>query len=362
MNPKNKQRLLWGVPVAIAVLIALLSIFQPEEAAPPPVKPDPASVAVMPVRLQEAPDRAPLPGVVMPDADAVLAAEQAGTITKLRVDRGDRVKRGDLLLQIDDRIQRAALMRAEAAERETGRTLERTRELRTTGAVSEEQLDRAERAHDEAAAALQEAKTRVDQCRVAAPFDGFVNDRMVEKGEYVSPGTPLFRVLDNRPMKLVFDVPERDVPAVRNGEPVTFRISSLGDTVYTARVDFVAEQMSDDHHAYRVECTIREPTETLRGGMIAEIGFVRGTLPDTALLPLTAVIPSQGEHIVYLIEDEIARRSRVRVEATSDRYALITTGIPDGALVAVEGHRTLSDGQPVRVTRTNAPPSTEKVP
>lgn len=337
------------------LLIAAFVILKPNGKPTPESREVAVPVSVMTAHLTNTIDVVYLPALVMANVDATLSAEKAGRIVGIHVDRGDRVQEGQLLLQIDARIWQANLKQVEIAAEDAARNYERIQSLMDAGAISQSDYDAAEKAYIQTASAAEEARINIEQCRVESPINGIVNDRFVEAGEYVQPGLPLFQVIDQHIVKAVVQIPEKDIHAIEAGDRMLFNVNPFPNRHFEGEVTFVAAQADSRNNAFRTEITIVNQENLLRPGMIAQVEFHRGINENMISLPMAAVLPSKGEHIVYLVKDGQAVRRQVKIESIARTHALISEGVDDGDLVIVEGNRTLTDGQRVEIMETESP-------
>ncbi|MCF7847835.1 MAG: efflux RND transporter periplasmic adaptor subunit [Kiritimatiellales bacterium] len=356
MNNKATKLTLFLLIILAMIEVAVMMLMNAPEPATEKVDTNENAqlVSILPVQLTNTADVVYLPAKVRANVSATLAAEKAGRIMALAADRGDHVGKGQLLLKIDDRILQAALKQAEVAMRDALSNYDRFKKLQKTGAVSASEYDGIERAYIVAEALLDEARVNIELCRIHSPVDGNINDRFVEAGEYVQPGTPVFEVVDSQTVKVLILVPEKDIFALHKGDRVSFSVQPLADRVFTGTVSFIATQADESNNAFRAELTIENRDGVLRPGMIARVEFVRGIRENMISLPLSAVVPSNGDHIVYLVKDGQAVRRKVQVETITRERALIATGLTNADLVITEGNRTLSDGQLVELTGKEA--------
>lgn len=338
--------------VIVVLLIALIAYFLLTK---PPEEPLPdATEAAMPVSTitvhpTSMEDVVFLPAMIEAKVDATLSAEKAGRVVEIKVDRGSRIERGGLLLQIDDRIWQTNLKQATIAAENATRDYNRAKSLMETGAVSQSDYDRAQQLYVQTASAAEDARINIEQCRVESPIDGIVNDRFVEAGEYVQPGTPLFQVIDQATVRVVLQVPEKDIFAIKEGNRIAFTVQPLPEKTFEGTVTFVAPQADDRNNAFRAELTVENGDGLLRPGMIAQVEFKRGLNHNMVTLPMAAVLPSKGDHIVFLARDGQAVRRRVQIDTIARRDAIISGGLEEGDIVIVEGNRTLSDGQRIEI-------------
>ncbi len=335
----------------VVVLIVIMALTKPNRKELPKTQEAAIPVSLLQVHLTNTADTVYLPALIEANVDAVLSAEKAGRIVAIKADRGDRVEKGQLLLQLDDRIWRANQKQAEIAARDAAKNLERFQRLKKSGAVAQSEYDRIEKASIQSESMLEEAEINIDQCRVVAPISGTVNDRFVEAGEYLQPGTPVFQVVDYATVKVVLLIPEKDVYAVRVGDRIAFSVQPLAGQTFAGTVSFVAAQADARNNAFRTELVVNNADGLLRPGMIAQVEFVRGINENMVSLPMSAVLPSKGDHVVYLAKEGQAVRRKVQIDTITRERALISQGLEAGDLVIVDGNRTLSDGQRVKAIK-----------
>ncbi len=346
------KSILYGILTLIFLLIVLMVITKPDQKEPPESKEAAIAVSTLCVHLTNMVDRVELPALIEANVDAVLSAEKAGRIVELMATRGDRIEKGQQLLQIDDRIWQTHRKQAQIAAHNAEKNFERFKVLKEAGAVATNEYDRIEKDSVTASSMLEAANINIEQCRVASPIDGVVNDRFVEVGEYVRPGTPLFQVVDHATVKVVIQIPEKDIYSIKPGDHIAFGVQPLPGRRFAGKVVFVAAQADGRNNAFRAELSADNADGTLRPGMIAQVEFHRGICSNMASLPMSAVLPSKGDHIVYLVKNGHAVRRKVQIERITRERALISKGLKEGDQVVVEGNRTLCDGQRVEIVES----------
>lgn len=301
-------------------------------------------VHVVTVETQGVDDIVRLPGQIEPDLRSRLAVDKGGRITEIHADRGDRVDAGQLLLRMDDRIWSAMLKNADIELREAEKEFNRWTELARTGAVSTSEYDIVRTRLDRARVQRDEARTHVEQCEVRSPADGVINERFVEIGEHAAEGAAVFELVVSDPVKLVLDLPERDIAAVEMGDELPFKISVLDNASFVGTVTQIAEAAAPQNNSYRVEATVPNSDRTLRPGMIATVEFLRARRDEAIVVPLAAVIPRKGEHFVFIAQDGRAVRRLVKIDRILGAEVILADGLEAGDALIVGGHRELIDG------------------
>lgn len=353
-KPNKNSMILLITSTVIVLLIIVMGASKPEEKELPEAKEAAVPVSVIRIAPTNTADYVQLPALIEANVNATLAAEKAGRITGILADRGDQVKKGQILLQIDDRIWQAHLKQAEITARDAQKNFKRFEALQESGAVAESEFDHIERTYITATSMHEEASINIEQCRVVSPVTGTINDRFVEAGEYVQPGTPVFQVVDHATVKVILQVPEKDVFSICRGNRIGFTIQPLPNRVFEGTVTFVAAQADDRNNAFRAELSVDNSDGTLRPGMIAQVEFLRGHCDNMVSLPMSAVLPSKGDHVVYLIKDNQAIRRKVQIMTIARQCVLISDGLEAGDLVVVAGNRTLNDGQRVEIIESGS--------
>jgi membrane fusion protein (multidrug efflux system) len=349
MNRPSVRSLVTPLIMGAIVAAILILILTRKPVKPvPPVPEAPTAVRVQAVRAGALPDIVELTGRLAPDEDAVLATRKPGLVRKVHVDKGVRVKAGDLLLELDSTLWTSAVRKADLSLAEAERDLARWKELATSGAVSPTDLDRLQTRRDLAAETVTEARAHLDQCFVRSPADGWIDQRFLSEGEFAPEGAAAYRFVKLNPLKVQFDLPERDGRALTAGLALPFTLDGF-PTAKTGLVSFIARAASPENNAFRVELTVPNADEALQPGMIARIAVTRRQYEHALVTPLSAVIPHKDVHVVYVARDGKAVRRIVKLAGLLGEGAIIEDGLREGDEVIVEGNRSLSDGTPVRI-------------
>lgn len=318
-----------------------------------PARSDVPAEALIPVRtLVLAPADLPeivfYTGLVEADRAVTVAAEQAGRVVEMQAEKGDAVTPGQSLLVLDSSSHTLRVDRADAAYRQATNDLRRAQELRQTGALPDSDYENMLTRAELASIALREARLDLDRCVVRAPVAGVIQDRFAEKGQYLAPGMPAFRIVGADRVKVTVDLPERDVYALRVGDPVSFTVDALAGRTFEGTIRFVAPAADSRSNTFRVEIAADNADGLLKPGVIVRVRLTRRILQGALSLPLTALIPEKGLHVAYVLVNGHAVRREVRLQAMVADRAVVSEGLRAGDRVIVEGHRQVSDGSPVK--------------
>lgn len=298
--------------------------------------------------------------------EAVLSAEASGRILQFQVDVGSRVRKGEVLMELDattPRIQveqaRAAQAAADAAHRSVVADRKRTEELSRGGAAAAASLEKLELAEQQSAAALRQATAAVaaaeDQLaknRVRAPFDGVITSRLKSAGEYVAmtPPTAVLAMVDLSTVELRVPVPESLVDLLAPGAVLDATVSPSGKP-FQAKVRTIGASVEAATRTVDVRADLAAaPFRELRPGAIVEVKLaLAGVEAHGVFLPTEAVQQSEGKSYVWAVVADAARRRAVEVQRLTPGTVRVLSGVgPDDRVVA-DGGAGLSDGARVHV-------------
>ena len=317
----------------------------------------PVSVRAVTVEVAPVADVIEAAGSLHGTRDAVLAAKVMGTVIEIRKTAGQSVRRGEVLVVLDDRevagnIGQAegALAQAKAAAALAGSNLQRFEQLKERGAASQLELDQARFAHETAQGAVRQAEAAVatassyqNYARIPAPFDGQVVDRMVEVGDLAAPGRPLMRVEDASTLTLHVSLSETQVHAAQPGGKVEVSVPSLAGRTWTGTVAEVVPSVDTATRTQLVKIDLPQDAE-LRSGLFARARFTVGrrqaiSVPRTALVRrggMTGVFVADAGHAVFRLVELADSQAGDTLEVLS--------GLKAGDRVVVLPPATLTEG------------------
>ncbi|GMV39103.1 MAG: hypothetical protein AMXMBFR64_08190 [Myxococcales bacterium] len=372
-----------GVVVVLAAGVAILLLTLPEEepeAERKPVSERVASVEVAPVTVGTVTERATYPAELATEA-ADVAARVAGRLLSVEPRVGDHVEAGAKIAQVDVtdlKLQlaeaRAAVRAAKAAGRRARtelaaakRELERTEALVDDQLVSRQQVDTlkarvdglatdgdaADAQRDQASARVAMLTQRIEDAMVVAPFGGVVSVRHLDAGAYAHVGTPIVRLVAQRPLRVRFEVPERDV-ALLGGAAVVVRSPATGPLEVAAAVRGIGGEVTRQRRTVVVEADVVDPPEGWLPGMSAEVVSPTRTVAGALTVPAEALVErlddaGQPERGVFAVVDGGARWTPVAVDGREGKRVAVSGELAEGAQVIVRGQGNLSDGAKVRV-------------
>ena len=327
----------------------------PAQAATP--EPQPMQVRVMVSNAVERKESVVLQGRAEPSRTVALKAELRGRVIELPISKGARVKAGDVLLRFDPEDRPAGLAQARAAVDQRRLEFEAAQALNRRGHAADVQLATAKAQYDAALALLARAEVEIANLVIRAPFDGVVEKRDAELGDFLDLGKPAATMVSLDPLRVTGYAAERSLPGLRLGESASVRF--LDGTSAPARISFIASTAEPETRTFRVEVDVVNADYRLAGGLTAQIAL---PLPARRahFLPSSALsLADDGAVGLKTAEDgDVAAFRPVEILGmTAD--GVWVTGLPERARVIVVGHEFVSAGARVRTVEVPllAPPT-----
>lgn len=301
------------------------------------------------------------PGKIEAIQHAEMGFEVEGRVIEFRFKEGDVIRKGDLLARLDPRDYQATLDAAIARRNAARAEYERIQSLYEVEAVSRRDLDVARRNFEVAVANVKTARKAVQDTYLKAPFSGRFAKRQVEAFENVRAKQPVLTLQDNSTLKMILNVPERDVATAyrdlsieeRNKRvKVAVSLSSLPGRVFPAKIREFATTADPTTRTFQVTLVFKNPEKVnILPGMTARatVEGQQGTSP--AMIPANAVLADEkGASFVWLVDPSsmTVRKKPVGVGEISGSEILVTEGLGEGDEIAVSGVRNLREGMQVR--------------
>jgi membrane fusion protein, multidrug efflux system len=288
-----------------------------------------------------------------------ITSKVSNTVTVVRFADGQRVQRGQVLIELDSAQARADLAAAEAASAESASQVKRSRELAAARVLSESQFEQLEATMKTNQARVAAARSRVDDTIVRAPFAGRVGLRRVSVGSLVNPGTTITTLDDLSVIKVDFSVPENFLAGLRDGLQVKATAAAFPGRDFVGMVTGVDSRIDPVTRSVTVRAAVPNADLALKPGMFLNVSLARDE-HDALLVPEAALVPEQSRQFLFVIEDGRATRREVRIGGRQPGRVEIVSGLKVGDQVIVEGTQKVREGGEVRVVdRSGATPTEE---
>jgi len=364
---------------------------------------DPKPVSVATVHQASVPRAVDVVGTLAAVDQVTVSSEADGKVEKINADLGDRVRAGQVLIQLDDEKQRYAYEQQQAAlartlaqygapDPEHLPAIEETPDAKRTKA----DLAQAEQSYERAAElfkrtlipqqALDDAKTAVEtkkatydaslhnarnlrasiqasqatmklaarqlrDAEIRAPFDGYVERRLVNLGELVKAQMPVMAIVRLDPLKVIAEIPEKMAPWIADGRPVELRVDAYRDRTFTGTVTRISPAVNTSTRAFPFEAIVPNPEAVLKPGTFARVHVESGKVDNVLTLPYAALQYRYGVNRVFVVSgDRLAVRELQVGERLGERIEILS-GVKAGEQVAITDVEALADGALVSVTK-----------
>jgi multidrug efflux pump subunit AcrA (membrane-fusion protein) len=399
-----------GLSVAIAVTLAFTPGCRRQSEAKAQAESGPIEVRTARVADRQVRRVVDSVGTLFPYDEAIISAEVDGPVEKVAVDLGDRVTKGQLMVQISDEEQRylvaqteaqlwqalerlglkdengkvqdirqtPEVRRAQADMNDADQRFRRVRELAQQGVGSQQALDEAEaraqamqaaydvalnqtrnliREVERARAMLDLQRKKLRDTRILAPYTASVKERQVTAGQFVRANTPLLTLVQIDPIRLRAEVPERMAPWVKVGQVAEVLVEAFADRKFHGKIWRISPTVDQSKRTFLVEALIDNRSEALKPGSYARARVETDKVERIKLIPVRAVNYIFGSNKVYVVKAGTVETRDVKL---GDRYGddvEITEGVQPGEMVATTQVSRLDTGS--KVTVVSAPPRME---
>ena len=265
-------------------------------------------------------------------------------VRELRVEEGDLVRRGQVLVRLQDDEQRNAVTKVRSQLDKARREYERKQRLFEQQLVAEQEFNDATHELDQLQISLEDAERELGYTEVRAPIAGTITSRLVKLGDQVNPGQHLFDIVDFDSIVARIYVPEKNLSALRDGQPARIHAQALGGREYDGVVQRIAPVVDAKSGTVKVTVTVgRQPG--LRPGMYVDVDLVTATHRQAVLVPRRALVYDDDEVFVYRLaaENRVERVSVVPVMSDRD-HVEPSAGLMEGDEVVIAGQAGLKDG------------------
>jgi membrane fusion protein, multidrug efflux system len=293
-------------------------------------------------------------GEARADDDVTVSAQESGVIVGFFAGKGARLGKGAPIAKIDDEV-----LRAQAAEARAAADLAHERHLRQKQLWEVERIG-SEIAYlqtkydaEQARARFEQLQARLERTTVRAPVAGVLEDRFVQAGEIVAPGTPVARVIDSSRLEVAGGVPERFGPQVREGETALITFDVFPDRTFEGRIDFVGAAVDPRSRTFPIEILMDNPDGLVKPQMIANVRVATERLSDVVVVPRDALIRTEDGYQAFVVSgpagEEVAEPRSVSLGASFENRVVVTGGLVPGDRLVVRGQQLVDPGDRVRV-------------
>lgn len=287
-------------------------------------------------------------GTAKANESVLLTAQNTDLVQSIEFDDGQLVEKGQLLLTLNNRQEKARVHELEINLQEAKRQLKRITDLARGNAASQQLLDEQQAKVKSLSAQKEVVEAQLAELELRAPFSGKLGIRQVSLGALVKPGDVITTLDDLQVVKVDFSIAEVHLPSIALGQLINATSIAYPGEVFKGKIDSVDSRIDPLTRAVQVRAIIDNEDAKLRPGMLLQI-LLQKQVINTLVVPEGALIPIEDKQFVFVIVDDKASKREVQVGRRKPGVAQILSGLKIGDQVVVEGTLRLQDGSAVKV-------------
>ncbi len=356
MSKVAKNTLLVIIILIIIFLIAWpkLDFLGKESANAQPVQRNQMAIPVnakivKPERLE---NKLNVTGSVIANESLQLRCESSGKITGIFFEEGDFIKKGKLMVQINDdelKAQRAKLVTTQKLLKDTEF---RQKRLLEREAISQEEYDRAFTELKGVEADMQVIDAQIARSKVIAPFDGIVGLRLVSLGTYITSSDPIATFYNIDPIKVEFSVPGKYLNKIKRDDVINFKVEGQPES-FTGKIYAIEPEIDPVTRTLKLRAISPNKERKLVPGQFARIEVILEAQENALMAPTEAVVPELTGHKVYLYKNGKSRLVSVEIGIRTERDVEIISGIAASDTLITSGVLQINDGSSVNINTLN---------
>jgi len=310
------------------------------------------TVQIEEVRLTPFTDVITVTGIIKGREDVMLSPEEGGVVREWLIEKGQPVKKGDIIGLLNDDVIRASYEAAAAQWNLAETNFEMQKNIYAEKAISELQFKSALYNRDAAKAQADLARARLERTRLRSPIDGVLNDTFVDAGEFAPPAMPVAHLVNLQNLKVAAEVSERYAGSLQVGNEAHVIPDAFPDDTITARVGYIGSAVNSSNRSLPVEMFITNHGWRLKPEMIAKVKILRSSKKNTMLISENVVqLVDKGRNVVFVENGGTARERSLKLGARQGNRVEVLEGLEPGDRLIVTGIQSLVDGQPVSVVQ-----------
>lgn len=316
-------------------------------------------VVVEPVRALTVRDRIEALGTLRAREEVTIVAESQGIIKTINFAEGSQVEKNALLIQLDNKEEKALLASARAVLTESQRQFDRLKDLSKRNTVSQARVDEQRAAVSTASANVRVAEVRLAKRAITAPFSGRIGLREVSPGDLLQVGSAVTTLDDVSILQILFDVPEKYLSILRDGLSVAGRSAAYPGRVFEGKINRVDTRVDSITRTIDVQAVIPNDENLLKPGLSMTVELL-GEKRPALIVNETAILAVEDSQYVFVVDGGQAKRKLVQLGTRYDKSIEVASGITAQDRVITQGLQGLSDGAVITIKETDAaarPPS-----
>jgi len=293
-------------------------------------------------------DNISLSGTLEANEQIDLRSEVSGVVEKINFKEGSKVSKGQVLLTINDIELQAQLSKASTAQKLASENERRAQLLLDKQAISQEEYDIASADFQSAKAESQLVAAQLSKTKVRAPFSGTIGLRSISEGTYITPASPVAKLVNTNQLKITFAIPEKYASRIKTGTQISFTTSDSKEE-HQANIYAIEPEVEIATRTLKMRAIAENMEGKLFPGTYANVILPLETVTDALLVPTEALIPVQNGKKIFIVKNGKAMEIDVEVGARTGSSVRVTSGLHAGDTVLTYGVMALKNGSPVTV-------------
>ncbi|WP_129596144.1 efflux RND transporter periplasmic adaptor subunit [Anaerophilus nitritogenes] len=318
-----------------------------------------------------------LSGKIKPIEESSITPKIPGKVTKVYVEIGNKVQRGDVLFELDKEDVINSIKQAESAYKVAlanlahtqeqidlaKKNFERTKNLYEEGAISLQQYEQAELSSsdtnlqvikaqiDQAKVALDTANSRLVDCSITAPISGFITSVDINEGEMASVGSPALTIANINTVTIETNISENMINKVHLGDSVDIFIKSASEKPFSGKISALSPAPNKNELTYPLKISLENKDALIKAGMFAEIHIVSEKKDNIIAIPSDAVITKEGKQVVFVVNKNTSKSKEVSLGLDNGKEVEIIKGLNEGDVIVTKGQNYLDEGSKVKIKK-----------
>ncbi len=289
-----------------------------------------------------------LSGTIEANEQIEIRSEVSGIIENINFSEGSRVSKGQVLFRVNDQELRAQLAKVQTSQNLAGENERRAKLLLEKEAISREEYDMAEADLASARAEFQLMQAQLGKATVRAPFAGIIGLRYISQGTYVTPTTPIAKLVNTDKLKITFAIPEKYASQIKIDDEITFSASNSAEE-NIAKIYAIEPGVDVSTRTLRMRAIADNKEGQLIPGTFANVFLPLAVVNDALMVPTEALIPIQNGKKIFVSENGRAREVVVETGARTESEVRVTSGLKPGDTILTSGIMVLRDGTPLNI-------------
>lgn len=314
----------------------------------------PMPVEIAEVKEQNVADKFEAVGTIEAIEAVTVVSEIDASVINIPFEEGSRIKRGDIIAQLDDSQLAAEVSRAEALYKQSQAVYKRVKSIVEQNAGAPQDLDDAEASLKVSEANLQLAKARLAKTRITAPFDGIVGSRKVSVGTFLRTGNAITELANLNEIRVSFSAPERFLSQLKKGAVVNVSSPVYPGHIVNGRIIAIEPIIDSDTRSAKVVARVQNPDQKFRPGMSANVSVVLNERSNALTIPNEAVFANGNQSFVYVVNaDSSVKLTAITAGLQLSDIVEVLQGLQPGMKVIQAGHQKVYDGAKVMPVNAN---------